>query len=621
MLVPLRPDPSMRQFRTWTETPPAEPAPDVPPELRRERVARCFEHVRRARQCGVVTTRAGAPVNHKMLRAFIDSIYRDGKVTGESGREFPLRPHGISQREGEALRDLAIREGAARTIETGACLGLSTLFLCDAIAQATHSDVEHVAIESPPHSWDHASTRVIRDAGLTHLVELHGTSPQLVLPRLLDEGMVFDLAFVDGDHGFDGAFVDLYYLHQIVRPGGLIVVDEVWQPAVRLAVLYFVMNVGFEVVPEPVAGPAFIGRPEGRWDHLKGEPRPTMAVLRRPLELRQRPWDDFIPFAGWEATRRSLPGSERRSGTATRVEEGWEPVGPTMPPPTAMAAPRVNAIDLDALRSFIRSVYGSDRIIGENGKVFSLQPQGFSERDGEALRDLAMREGAFQTIETGLCYGLSSLFLCEAVAASGRAEARHVAIDPFQKRHLQSAGLRVLDAAGVADIVEFHDRMSQVVLPELLSDGRTFDLAFVDGDHRFEGVFLDIHYLHQLVRPGGLIVVDDVWMPSVRLAVTFFVTNVGLELVPSPFPGPGFVPGPAQWRHRIRGSPTAKVAVLRRPVELPTRPWWGHFIPFADRETGSIRPRASAWLEKEAEPRLLQARSLLRALRRWRATR
>lgn len=44
----------------------------------------------------------------------------------------------------------------------------------------------------------------------------------------------------------------------------------------------------------------------------------------------------------------------------------------------------------------------------------------------------------------------------------------------------------------VRDLVEFHAEESQIVLPRLLAEARRFDLAFVDGNHRFEGVFLDL---------------------------------------------------------------------------------------------------------------------------------
>jgi hypothetical protein len=60
-----------------------------------------------------------------------------------------------------------------------------------------------------------------------------------------------------------------------------------------------------------------------------------------------------------------------------------------------------------------------------------------------------------------------------------------------------------------------------------LGEQRRFDLAFVDGNHRFDRVFVDLVYLGRLLRPDGVVFVDDYQLPAVARAVSFFVTNVG----------------------------------------------------------------------------------------------
>jgi hypothetical protein len=45
---------------------------------------------------------------------------------------------------------------------------------------------------------------------------------------------------------------------------------------------------------------------------------------------------------------------------------------------------------------------------------------------------------------------------------------------------------------GFAALVELHAEESQIALPRFLSEGRSFDLAFIDRNHRFDGVFLDL---------------------------------------------------------------------------------------------------------------------------------
>lgn len=83
------------------------------------------------------------------------------------------------------------------------------------------------------------------------------------------------------------------------------------------------------------------------------------------------------------------------------------------------------------------------------------------------------------------------------------------------------------EEAGIARLVEFHAEPSEIALPRFLTEERQFDLAFVDGNHRFESVFLDLVYLGRLVRPGGIVFVDDYQLPAVERAVSFCLTNLG----------------------------------------------------------------------------------------------
>jgi len=76
---------------------------------------------------------------------------------------------------------------------------------------------------------------------------------QIALPRLLGEGFAADAAFVDGSHVFHNVFVDLFYLRELVRPGGLVILDDCGYPSVATAARYFEVNTGWE--PEPIARP------------------------------------------------------------------------------------------------------------------------------------------------------------------------------------------------------------------------------------------------------------------------------------------------------------------------------------------------------------------------------
>jgi predicted O-methyltransferase YrrM len=178
-----------------------------------------------------------------------------------------------------------------------------------------------------------------------------------------------------------------------------------------------------------------------------------------------------------------------------------------------------------------RLVRDGTAVARSDGTLHDLFPVAASAAEGEALQGWVLREGATQTIEIGLGYGISTLHLCEGLLGNAsEATARHVAIDPYQARRFSDCGLQFLDEAGVAELVEHHAEESQIALPRLLGEGRSFDFAFVDGNHRFDGVFVDLYYLGRLVLPGGIIFLDDYQLPGVARAASFFVSNLGWTL-------------------------------------------------------------------------------------------
>ena len=178
-----------------------------------------------------------------------------------------------------------------------------------------------------------------------------------------------------------------------------------------------------------------------------------------------------------------------------------------------------------------RLVRDGTAVARSDGTLHDLFPVAASAAEGEALQGWILREGATQTIEIGLGYGISTLHLCEGLLGNAsEATARHVAIDPYQARRFSDCGLQFLDEAGVVELVEHHAEESQIALPRLLGEGRSFDFAFVDGNHRFDGVFVDLYYLGRLVQPGRIIFLDDYQLPGVARAASFFVSNLGWTL-------------------------------------------------------------------------------------------
>ena len=78
--------------------------------------------------------------------------------------------------------------------------------------------------------------------------------------------------------------------------------------------------------------------------------------------------------------------------------------------------------------------------------------------------------------------------------------------------------------------MEHHAEESLTALGRFLVEARSFDLAFVDGNHGFDGVFPDLAFLGRLVRAGGLRFVDGYQLPAVARATSFFLTSLGWTL-------------------------------------------------------------------------------------------
>ena len=132
--------------------------------------------------------------------------------------------------------------------------------------------------------------------------------------------------------------------------------------------------------------------------------------------------------------------------------------------------------------------------------------------------------------EIGLGYGISALYVCEGLLGNADPAARHVALDPYQATRFANCGLQFLEEAGVAGMVEHHAEVSEIALPRFLGEDRSFHLAFVDGNHRFDGVFIDLVFLGRLLRSDGIVFVDDYQLPAVARAVSYCVTNLGWTL-------------------------------------------------------------------------------------------
>jgi predicted O-methyltransferase YrrM len=165
---------------------------------------------------------------------------------------------------------------------------------------------------------------------------------------------------------------------------------------------------------------------------------------------------------------------------------------------------------------------------GEQVAVHSQIPR----EEGEFLQKLVREVKPRASVEVGLAYGISSLFICEALAQVG-AE-RHVVIDPYQFEGWKGIGLKNLREGGYEKLIDFRGVSSHLALPQLEAEGLKIDFAFIDGWHTFDYALLEFFYVDRLLRVGGVVVFDDTLYPSVRKVCRYVVTNRAYTVVNRP---------------------------------------------------------------------------------------
>jgi predicted O-methyltransferase YrrM len=182
---------------------------------------------------------------------------------------------------------------------------------------------------------------------------------------------------------------------------------------------------------------------------------------------------------------------------------------------------------LDAVfRTVLESMYAREPQRGVDGLPHPVDRfTRVSAAEGMALYRWCVDAGVTATLEIGLAYGFSAAFLLAALNENGGG--RHVAVDPYQTRDWHGVGAataaRLSVAAAGLDAYSFTclETRSEAALVDLQRRGETFGLVFIDGYHRFDDVLVDFTLAARMVPVGGLIVLHDRRLDSVKAVASW----------------------------------------------------------------------------------------------------
>ena len=187
----------------------------------------------------------------------------------------------------------------------------------------------------------------------------------------------------------------------------------------------------------------------------------------------------------------------------------------------------------------LRTLIEAKQVQDAAGKNRSLDSN-VAPDEGLYLFHLIKQHNMTKTLEVGMAYGISALYIAQAHRelnlhpvplpvgkANDRSGGRpHTAIDPFQSTQWHSIGSLNLMRAELRHYVHLIEQESHFALPHLAMHQKgTFQLCFIDGMHLFDYTLVDFYYSDMLIVPGGFIVFDDAHMPSVQKVIAHALTN------------------------------------------------------------------------------------------------
>lgn len=190
-----------------------------------------------------------------------------------------------------------------------------------------------------------------------------------------------------------------------------------------------------------------------------------------------------------------------------------------------MEAHGLSALDA-RFRRVLESMYAREPQRGADGLLHEIDRYTrVSAAEGMALYGACVGSGITRTLEVGLAYGFSTVFLLAALERNGGG--RHVAVDPYQEGDWHGVGVAtaalLTGAAANLDAGSFTciESRSEAALVDLQRRGETFGMVFIDGYHRFDDVLVDFTLAARMVPVGGLIVLHDRRLDSVKAVASW----------------------------------------------------------------------------------------------------
>ncbi len=154
----------------------------------------------------------------------------------------------------------------------------------------------------------------------------------------------------------------------------------------------------------------------------------------------------------------------------------------------------------------VKNTFGIADITREFGSVKYMK-----ETQALIIRDLVNEYDLSNFLEIGFFHGKSSIYMGAILREIGKGHL--LTIDLENARNKAPNINDLIDATGFADLITpvFAHRSYTWELAKLIRDGKRelFDFCYLDGGHTFDATALGVMLVGALMKPGGILVIDD----------------------------------------------------------------------------------------------------------------
>lgn len=164
------------------------------------------------------------------MHKHLSNIFDTGQITDQNGNIHLLHSH-ISIEEGlfiqEVIRDIKPKI----SLEVGLAMGISSMFICEALKEINSN--RHIIIDPGQitsalsgDNWKGLGLYNLSKCGYDDIIDFISDHSEYALPKLVEQGLKIDFAFIDGWHTFDHTMLDFFYINRMLNIGGVVVFDD-----------------------------------------------------------------------------------------------------------------------------------------------------------------------------------------------------------------------------------------------------------------------------------------------------------------------------------------------------------------------------------------------------------